>query len=112
MTTWLNRPKITPMQIILYTLGIFYFLFINTSFFTGLDDFIKFALFVGIMLLSYLAGYSAIDSKRLGMDINAIMMNPRKDLPEKFEEVFEKVEEVLFQIKKQIKKDKIKKGEK
>jgi len=70
MTTWLNRPKITPMQIILYTLGIFYFLFINT------------------------------------------MMNPRKDLPEKFEEVFEKVEEVLFQIKKQIKKDKIKKGEK
>lgn len=110
MTSWLNRPKITPLQLMLFTGGVFYFLFLNTEFFQKIEDFLKFMIFVGIMLLSYLAGYSAIDSKRLGLDITSIMMNPRKDLPEKFEEIFEKVEEILFQVKKQIKKTK--KGEK
>ena len=93
----------------LYTLGVFYFLFLNSEIFLLLNDFYQFMIFVGIMLLSYLAGYSAIDSKRLGLEIITIMRNPRKDLATKYEEVFEKLDGILFQVKRQINKEKQKK---
>ena len=103
--SWWSRPKITPFQILLYTGGIFYFLFISTDFFSGLDDFIKFSCYVGIMLLSYLAGYSAIDSKRLGLQVHRILRDPNKALPEKYEQCFEVIDEVLFHITKEMKKE-------
>jgi len=103
--SWWSRPKITPFQILLYTGGIFYFLFISTDFFGGLDDFIKFSCYVGIMLLSYLAGYSAIDSKRLGLQVHRILRDPSKDLPQKYEQCFEVIDEVLFHIGKEMKKE-------
>jgi hypothetical protein len=112
MSGWLNRPKITPLQMLLYTGSVFYFLFISTDFFQSLNDFVKFIIFVGVVLLGYLAGYSAIDSKKLGLQIYKILRSPNHDLPEKYEQVFSVIDDILFHVQKELKqhtKKKVKK---
>ena len=103
MVNWWTRPKITPFQMLLYTGSVFYFLFISTEFFQSFNDFLKFIIFVGVVLLGYLAGYSAIDSKKLGLQIYKILRNPTRDLPTKYEEVFEIIDDILFHVQKELK---------
>lgn len=77
-----------------------------------LDDFIKFGFYAGIMLLSYLAGYSAIDSKRLAAQLSRIKRSTNLTEAEKDERCFELIDHVLFDIgQKYQKKKEVRKNE-
>ena len=99
MKNWLNRPKITPLQLLLIFGFFFYFVYLNTEIFENLFDFFKILIYGGGLLLSALAGYSAIDAKRLGRAIKKVMrQNNGKSYETRWNECVEIIDEALFDL--------------
>lgn len=110
MTKWYNRPKITPLQLLLIFGFFIYFEYLNTEIFNDLIDLFKILIYAGGLLLSALAGYSAIDAKKLGRLVKKIMRQKNgKTYEERWNECVEVIDEALFDLGR-IKKKKNKKG--
>lgn len=109
MGSWWTRPKITPLQFLIIFGAFFFFIYLNTEFFTGLVDLAKASIYALSLILSALAGYSAIDSKRLGHLIKKTMRQRDKTWESKWSECVELIDNTLYDMDYFITK---KKGEK
>ena len=98
MARWINRPKITPFQLLLIFGFFFYFVYINTEIFDDLLDFFKILIYGGGLLSSALAGYSAIDAKKLGRAIKKAMRQNGKSYEVRWNECVEIIDEALFDL--------------
>lgn len=73
---WLNDKKISRSAFIVYNIGLFYFIFIQTSIFGDLNDLVKVGIYMMIATAMILTGMSFISVKKLAEKIEGIYNNP------------------------------------
>lgn len=109
MVKWLNRPKITPLQFLIAFIAFFYFIYMNTELFENLPELFKALIYAGGLIMSALAGYSAIDSRRLGHLIKKTMRQKDKTLEVRWGECIDIIDNTLYDLDNFINKKKVKK---
>ena len=69
---WLRTTKLTPIQLFYVVFGIFVFIFMETQIFESLNDFIKAAFWITIVVVGILLGVSVFNVKKLALEMKAI----------------------------------------
>jgi len=117
MLKWFSRAKITPLQLLIMFALFFYFVYLNTEIFEELLDLVKILIYASGLILTALAGYSAIDAKKLGRLIKKTMRQKDKSYETRWNECIEIIDNALFDLdlqkkQKQIQNNKKKRSDK
>lgn len=103
---WFRSPKATPLQLFLLFCGIFYFIYTSTELLNEIPELLRVAIYLGLMLLTILAGASFIDAKRMGLLVKRIARDRNKTDKEKIDEIINVIDEALYHASKILKKKK------
>ena len=77
---WINEKRITPLQLFIVVIGIFYFLYNDTEIIQSLPDIVKVGIYAGILVITAAAGISLVNVKEIATKIKDIMQD-RKMTP-------------------------------
>jgi hypothetical protein len=84
----------------------FYFIYISTELFKGLNDLLKVFIYIFLGVATILSGYSFIDSRKLAWNVRNTLR--RKDVPDKerINQALLVIDDALYDLNRKIKKQK------
>ena len=80
---WLKGEKLKPVQLIYIIIAVFAFIFMETTMYEGLPDFVRTIIYATIIIGGVLLGVSSTNVKKLAIEMKAIFEDATMTVEEK-----------------------------